>query len=146
LEWGWFGVLVPARGSGDGGNDGVAGDGGQVGQEALERVDGLGIWGSLGAGFGFRGAGGLFGGHRVGSGGCGFLVVKEHGLENRAHVPFHVIGEHAQEHMGSHAVGVAVVDGAHLEIDGFDAAERVLHEAEVLVALDDVGGFKALML
>ncbi|MCK9589944.1 MAG: hypothetical protein M0Q93_11370 [Terrimicrobiaceae bacterium] len=74
----------------------------------------------------------------------GLLVVKEHGLENRAHVPFHVIGEQAQDRAGARAAGVAVVDGAHFEIDGFEAAERVFHEAQALVAPGDGGGFQPL--
>jgi len=53
-------------------------------------------------------------------------VVKEHRSPRLAHVPPDVVGENAQEDVGAHAIRVAVVDGAHLQIDGLDASECLL--------------------
>jgi len=39
-----------------------------------------------------------------------FGVVVEHGGQALAHVPFQVICEHAQKHVGARAVGQPVVD------------------------------------
>src|SRR5215831_11816798 len=36
------------------------------------------------------------------------------GLERPAHMPFDVIGEHAQEHVGAHAIGMTMMNGSHL--------------------------------
>ncbi len=74
-----------------------------IGAEAVHqwtRRTGQAIRRPLGAGFGFRGGGRSLGHHRVRPQFTdlpGIVLVKEHGLENRAHVPFHVVGQQAQQ-------------------------------------------------
>ncbi len=68
------------------------------------------------------------------------VFVKEHGFEGGAHVPLDVVGQDAQEDVASDTVFVAVVDGTHFEIHGLDAAKGVFHQAEIFVALDELGG------
>lgn len=46
---GWLGLLLPGRVSGQGGDDGVAAEGGEIFEQGLEAVDG----GVLGSAFGF---------------------------------------------------------------------------------------------
>ena len=55
-------------------------------------------------------------------------IVVEHRLEAGAHLPFDVVGEHAQEDVGADAVGEPMVDRPDLEIDGLQAAEGALDE------------------
>ena len=46
-------------------------------------------------------------GHHRGSGGVGhveLLVIEEHLLQALAHVPFDVVGQHAQEGVGTHVL------------------------------------------
>jgi len=45
-------------------------------------------------------------------------------------VPFHVVGEHAQEDVGPNPGFGAVEDGADLEVHGLQAAEGPLQIAE----------------
>ena len=33
------------------------------------------------------------------------VIVEQDGLERLAHVPFEIVGEHAQQHVGAHAAG-----------------------------------------
>jgi hypothetical protein len=70
------------------------------------------------------------------------VIVEEDRLEGLAHVPFEMVSEHAQEDVSAHAVAVAVVDRADLEVDGLVAAEGALDGCELLVGLDDVGGLE----
>jgi len=88
-------------------------------------------------------------------------------------VPLDIVGQYAQEDVASNTVFVAVVDGTHFEIYGLDAAkpslagarrdslplgspqgvlcqggtrrQRVFHQAEVFVALDEPGGGEVLV-
>src|SRR5208282_3966945 len=97
----------------EGGRDGVFGDGGEVVKQGVEAVDGETIVGSAGGLLGEGGGRSLslcdralaerLGGLLVG-------VVVEHGGQALAHVPFEIIGEHAEEDVGTHAVFEPVVD------------------------------------
>src|SRR5678816_1994033 len=51
-----------------------------------------------------------------------------------AHVPFQVVGEHAEKDMRAHAIGEPVIDRPHVQINGLDAAEGALDLAERFVA------------
>src|SRR5271165_5606518 len=87
----------------------------------------LGNGGRGALGFGDDTGAQRFGGMLVG-------VVVEHGRQALAHVPFQVVCEHAQKHVGAHTLGQPVIDRPDLEIDGLDAAEGALHQAEGFVA------------
>ena len=65
LEGGWLGELVEGRG-GAGQADRVAGEGRELGEQALVAVAGLAGGGALGAGFALRGGGAGGFGDRVG--------------------------------------------------------------------------------
>jgi hypothetical protein len=52
------------------------------------------------------------------------VIVEQDGLERLAHVPFEIVGEHAQQHMGAHTASATMMDRPDLEIDGLEAAER----------------------
>ena len=124
-----FGVLLPAGSADQIGDDGVAGDGGQVFEQSLEAVNRKPVGAAFGAGFAFGRGRGLLGGDDIGALGAGGLVVvfvKEHGFEGGAHVPLHVVGQDAQEDVASDMVFVAAVDGTHFEIHGLDAAKPSL--------------------
>ena len=53
--------------------------------------------------------------------------------EPGAHVPFHVVGQHAQEHMRADPVGGPVEHGPHLQVHGLQASEGALDRAQALV-------------
>ena len=76
-------------------------------------------------------------GGACGGGGGAVVVVEQDGLERLAHVPFDVVGEHAEEARGR-ARGGAVrwIDRADLEIDGLEAAEGALDLAKAFVGAD----------
>ena len=61
-------------------------------------------------------------------------VVEQHRRQALTHVPFEIVGQHAEEDMRAHAIGQPVIDRPDLEIDGLDAAERPLHQGEGFVA------------
>ena len=118
---------------GERGDHGVAGQRRQIGEQAVEAVHRqpvLRVTGGL-LGHGRRRAL-RFGDDAVASGFGRFLVgiVVEHRLEAGAHLPFDVVGEHAQEDVGANAVGQPMVDRPHLEIDGLQAAEGALDESQ----------------
>ena len=53
---------------------------------------------------------------------------KSIGASLRLHMPFDVIGQHAQEHMSTDALWQLVVDGTDVKIDGLVAAKRTLDD------------------
>ena len=78
--------------------------------------------------------------HRIARGLGQLVGVGEHQLTpGLAHVPLDVVGEHAQEDVRAHAIGRAVMDGAHLQIDGFERAEGTLDAGQRLVVPHAVG-------
>ena len=106
---------------------GVAGEGGEIGDQRLEAVHRQIVVGALGVDL----VPGRFGADRLGNDGAagrirdGFVVVVEQDrLERLAHVPFEIVGEHAQQHVGAHAVATTMMDWSDLDIDGLEAAER----------------------
>ena len=113
----------------EGGRDGVFGDGGEVVKQGVEAVDGETIVGSacglLGEAAGDRSA---FATRALAErlGGLLVGVVVEHGGQALAHVPFEIIGEHAEEDVGAHAVFEPVVDRPDMEVEGLDRPDGVL--------------------
>jgi hypothetical protein len=61
-----------------------------------------------------------------------------------AHVPFHVIGKHAQEQMRPDTLLAGVADRAHQQIDPLQTAKGTFHQGEVLVAAHRVLGDRRL--
>jgi len=126
LDGGRFGFLLPGGCAFEAGLHGVADQRCEIGEQGLKAVDGRAVGGSLRSRFEGGTGGGLLGGDHILARFRRLVVVKEHWSQRLAHVPLDVIGEHAQEDMGSHAILVAVVDGAHLQIDGLDASESLI--------------------
>ena len=60
-------------------------------------------------------------------------IVIEHRREALAHVPFDMIGEHAQADVGAHARSGPMEDRSDLQIDGLDAADGALDLGQALV-------------
>jgi hypothetical protein len=52
------------------------------------------------------------------------IIVEKNGSQKLPHVPLDKISQHAKEDVGTHALGKAMMDGADLEVDGFQTAER----------------------
>jgi hypothetical protein len=48
------------------------------------------------------------------------VIVKQDRSKRGAHVPFEVVGEHAEQHVRPHPIGQAMMDRANLEIDSFE--------------------------
>jgi len=143
LDWGHFGIEHEGCLGVIGHGHGVVGEGGEVVEEGAEAVHREAVVGALGRGLSACGGGASGGSDDGGARGLGgglVVVVEEDGSEGLAHVPFEVVGEHAQQDMGADAVGAAMVDGADLEIDGLMAAEGALDPGELLVAGDNAGG------
>ena len=63
-----------------------------------------------------------------------FRVIfgKKYRSQTLLHVPFHVIGQHAQEDVADDSRGPVVVDGPYFEVHGLDAPEGLLYSAEPL--------------
>jgi hypothetical protein len=63
-------------------------------------------------------------------------------FERAAHVPFEMVGEHAQQHVSTHALWAAVMDRPDLEVDGLEAAEGALDGCEIFVGSDGRTGIE----
>ena len=68
-------------------------------------------------------------------GASGVMVVEQQGSEALTHVQFDVVGEHAQQDMGTHPLRGAVMNGLDLEVHGLEASEGALDPAEALVGV-----------
>ena len=134
LDWGWGGDQGKAVSRIEGGGHLVEGAGGEVAQQGLEAVDRAAIGGEFAGALAQRGRRGL--GRRDDrgalAGGGGEIVVEQHGFEARAHVPFDMTGEPAQEDMGAHPGRQPMVDRAQVQIDGLEAAKGALDPGEGL--------------
>ena len=53
-------------------------------------------------------------------------IIEQHGRQTLPHMPFEIIGQHAEEDVRPHPVRQPVMDGPDLQIDGFDAAKGPL--------------------
>lgn len=121
----------------------VSGDGGQIGEQGLKTVNEEAIIGDLGCRLPLGRLGTLSRDHHVGTAfGCigRVVIVEEDRGQDFAHVPFDIVGQHAQEDMSLHAIGQAMVDGADFEIDALQAPERPLHLAQALVGAHGLVG------
>ena len=72
-------------------------------------------------------------------GGLLVVIVEQHRRQALAHVPFEVIGQHAEKHMPAHPIGQPVMHRTDLQIDGLDAAKGALHQGQGLVAAHRLG-------
>ena len=68
------------------------------------------------------------------------VVVEQQRRQLLAHVPFQVIGQHAQQHMRPHTCCRPVEHRAQFQIHGFHAAEGALDPGEALVGAHGRGG------
>ncbi|EXI77322.1 MAG: hypothetical protein AW12_03119 [Candidatus Accumulibacter sp. BA-94] len=64
------------------------------------------------------------------------LILEEHRFQTAAHMPFNVIGEHAQEDLRPHPLGAVVEDGSPLQIDHLDRTEGALDLRQAFVSGD----------
>ena len=64
------------------------------------------------------------------------VIVEQDRGERLAHVPFQIVGQHAQHDMGAHPMAATMMDRPNLEIDGLEAAEGPLDLGELLVGPD----------
>ena len=64
------------------------------------------------------------------------VIVEENGSQQLAHVPLHVIGQHAKQDMSTHAIRQAVMDGAHMQIDGLETAKGSFYSRQALIGGD----------
>ncbi len=55
-----------------------------------------------------------------GLGGRSVVIVEQHSAQARRMCQIEVIGEHAEEDVGAHPAGEAVVDRADFEFDGLE--------------------------
>ena len=65
------------------------------------------------------------------------LVFEEVGRPGLAQVPFHVIGQHAEKDVRTHAPGQAMMDGPDAQVDGLEGAEYLFGMGQRLVTADD---------
>ena len=130
------GEQVEGLGAGESWEDAVFDDSGEVVEQRAEAVDGQAVMGALGASL-VLSCGGDFGRrhHRRALGAGGIMVVEEQGSETLTHLPFNVVGEHAQQDMGAHPFGGAVVNRPDLEVHGLEASEGALDPVEALVGV-----------
>src|SRR6478736_59693 len=68
------------------------------------------------------------------------MIVEQNGSQRLTHVPLEIIGEHAQQHVGTDPIGQAVVDRPDLKIDGLDGPERAFGLAQALIEPHDIAG------
>jgi hypothetical protein len=106
---------------------GVAGEGGEFSEQGLEAVDLQAVSRALCSGLAASGLGTLRGcddGRSRGGSLGALMIVEQNGSQRLTHVPLEIIGEHAQQHVGTDPIGQAVVDRPDLKIDGLDGPER----------------------
>ena len=98
----------------------------------LQRQVRIHAWAAL---LGLGGFAGLDGGHgrRPPS---AFFIVKEQTCPGFAKVPLHVVGQHAEEQMGLHAIFQPVMDGADLQIHTLEATKGSFDLGQFLVGAD----------
>jgi len=124
---------------------GIAGQGCKVLQQGAEAVNraAIGRFARGGLGFGCGGdLGGRHGRRPLDRGIFLIVILEEQRRQRLAHMPDQVISEHAQEHMGAHALGEAVVDGADFEVHGFHRAKGALDVSEAFIGRDDGGSIE----
>lgn len=102
---------------------------------------------SFAFGFSFSSRGALrFGQNRgmLGSSGFRIIIVKKDGCQGSAHMPFHIVGQHAQKNMRSHPASEAVMNGADLKIDALVASKGLLNMREIFVGGNHILGTECL--
>lgn len=120
LQGGRRGDEVEGHGVFGVGQDAVFGHGGEVTQERVEAVERSVVGGEFGAGLALRLRGTLGWCDHRRPGGLsrgGIVVIEQDGRERLAHVPLDIVGEHAYQDMGAHALFEPMVNRAHFEVD-----------------------------
>src|SRR5277367_194651 len=123
---------------GSGVPDLVAGQGGEVLQQAAEAAVGLPGRVVLAGGLGLGGRGAAAWGDGAGRGGRVLVGEGQRG-PGPAQVPGQVAGEHADQHVGPDAFLEPVEDGPQVQVVGFDVPEVPFRVFEVLVGSDHGG-------
>jgi len=121
---------------GVGRDDRVARQGREIGEQALKAVRGNAVGPSPGRALGEGSGRALSPGDGADAqcfSGVLVVVVVEHRGETGTHMPLDVIGQHAQEDVGAHALLQPMVDRPDVQIDGLQATKRALHLGERLV-------------
>ena len=110
--------------------NGIAGESGQVVEQAAEVVYGVSLCGAAGGGFalGAVNEGTWVPGRRASAAFSGSSSANKSGAQARLHVD---IGEHAQEHVGAAPVGSI---GRDVQV-GFEAAEGALDRGQAFVTV-----------
>lgn len=136
LEGGGTSEEVEGLGAGETWGEAVFDDGGEIVEQGAEAVDGQALLGAFGASLVLSGRGGFGGRHDGRALGAGrVMVVEQQGGEALTHVPFDVVGEHAQQDVGTHALGGTVMNGPDLEVHGLEASEGTLDPTEAFVGV-----------
>ena len=113
----------------------VEDDGGEIGKQGTEAVDGQSVGAALGGALMFGGVRRLRGFHRSLARRLRtvrVVVLKQHRRERSAHVPLDIEGEHAEEDMRTDPVFLVDVQGTDIEI-GLGIAKGALHRREILI-------------
>src|SRR6516162_6464727 len=111
-------------------------------EERLEAVDGRALIRPLRQRFGLRPRRPLGWRHHraaLGLAGGRVVIVEEHRGPRAPQVPLDVVGQQAEEHVRPDPVGLAVMNGARLEVDGLEAPKRALDGGEAFVAAHGLG-------
>ena len=66
------------------------------------------------------------------------LFVEEQGGKLLAHVPFDIVGQHAQKHVSADAIGLVVKDGTHVQVHALQAAKSTFHRGESFISTHDL--------
>jgi hypothetical protein len=67
------------------------------------------------------------------------LIIEKNWGQVSPHVPFHVIGQHAEQHMRANPLFQAVMNWPDLQIHRFHTAERALDSRQLLITANGIG-------
>lgn len=129
LHGGGCGEHLEGLDAGDLRDDSVLSQRCQILEQRAKAVHGQALGRSLGLDLGQGARGALrLGEHGVATRlGAGFVfLIEEQRLEPLAHLPFDVEGEHAQEHVCAHPLGLVVIDRADVQVHALEAAKGAL--------------------
>jgi hypothetical protein len=70
------------------------------------------------------------------------VIIEQDGCERLAHMPFEMIGEHAQKHVGAHTWADPMEDRTNVEVDGL--AERAFDTGQALLGAHRIGGVESI--
>ena len=64
------------------------------------------------------------------------VVIEQERGEGFSHVPFHVVGEHAEKDVSSNSLSGVVINGPYFQIYGFEATKSAFNNCQTFVGLD----------